>query len=269
MRKLVFALLGWGAAAVSLVPLYIALTVSLKRTSDLSSRWLLPGYLHLEHYTKALHESGLLRAAGNSLLLTACTAALIVIVGAMSAYPLARVRSRASRWITNLVLAVMMIPSLSIIVPLYSVMVGLDAINTYWGMILVLTTYNVPLAIFLYANFIRTIPRELDEAAMIDGYSIYSVFYRIILPQLKPVTAAVLIVKGLKVWNDYEFALYFLQRTEKHTVTLTIARFFSEFSSDINAASAAALLAVVPVTAAFLLLQKYFVAGLSDGAVKG
>lgn len=259
---------GVALAFLSLVPLYISLTVALKKPSDLSSRWKLPDYLYLDHFGVALAESGLLRAGGNSLLLTVATAALVVMLGAMAGYPLARVKSRASRWMTNVVLAVMMIPTLSVIVPLYSVMRDMSAINTFWGMILVLTAYNLPLGIFLFANFIRTIPRELDEAAAMDGCHPHLVFYRIVLPQLKPVTATVIILKGLKVWNDYEFALYFLQKPDKQTVTLAISTFFSEFSSDVHAASAAALLAVLPVTAAFLFLQKYFISGLSDGAVK-
>lgn len=268
MRKMFLSTIGLAIGCFHLTPIYISLTVALKRSSDLSSYWSLPGYLSLDNFRKALLESELLRAFGNSALLTAATTVLVVLVGAMAGYPLARIRSGASRLLLNVVLAVMMIPSLSIIVPLYTVMKQLNGINTHWGMVLVLAAYNAPLAIFLYANFIRTIPRELDEAAIVDGCSVYRVFYRIILPLLTPVTVSVVILKGLKVWNDYEFSLYFQQKPEKVTVTLAIARFFSEFSSDLHTASAAALLAVVPVVTAFLLLQKYFISGLTDGAVK-
>jgi len=269
IRRWIAPAAGVVIAFVSLIPLYIALTVSLKRTTDLTSRWMPPTYLHFEHYAVALEQSGLLRAGLNSIVLTAATALLVVALGAMAGYPLARVRSRASRWLTNAALAVMMIPTLSVIVPLYSVMHGIGAINTHWGMILLLTTYHLPLAVFLYANFIRAIPRELDEAATADGCHAHAVFYRIILPQLAPVTASVIILKGLKAWNDYEFALYFLQKPGMRTITLAISAFFSEFSSDVQAASAAALMAALPATMAFLFLQKYFISGLSDGAVKG
>ncbi len=268
IRNVALPALGVLIALIHLAPIYIALTVALKRTGDFSSRWALPDYFTLHNFGVALTQGALPRAFLNSLLLTAVTTLVIVAVGAMAGYPLARIRSGASRLLLGVVLAVMMVPSLSVIVPLYTVMNDMNGVNTHWGMILALAAYNAPLGIFLYANFMRTIPRELDEAAIVDGCSGFSVFYRIILPLLKPVTVSVVILKGLKTWNDYEFALYFQQKPEKHTITLAISRFFSEFSSDLHAASAAALLAVVPVVAAFLALQKYFIAGLSEGAVK-
>ncbi|PRX69797.1 carbohydrate ABC transporter membrane protein 2 (CUT1 family) [Cohnella sp. SGD-V74] len=251
-----------------LAPLYITLSIALKKMTDLSSRWTIPNYLYWQNFVDAINSSHMLRAFTNSFVITVGTSFLIIMIGAMAAYPLARVRTKTNKWILNLVLTVMMIPTLSIIVPLYKVMNDMHAINTFWGVILVLTTHGLPLAIFTYANFIRTIPRDLDEAATVDGCNGYSVFFRILLPQLKPVTATVLILAGLKVWNDFEFALYFLQKPQKQTITLTIANFFSEFSSNINAAAAAALLAVLPVTIMFIFLQKYFISGLSDGAVK-
>ncbi|WP_248928045.1 carbohydrate ABC transporter permease [Paenibacillus hamazuiensis] len=268
IRKILLALLGSVIAVVHAVPLYIALTVALKPARDLSSRWRPPKSPTLEHFRFAWAEGDLLRAFANTLLITSATALLVVVVSAIAAYPIARIRSGVSTVATNAVLAVMMIPSLSVIVPLYSVMNRLGGINTYWGIILVLTTGSLPLAIFLYANFIKAVPKELDEAAIVDGCGAVGTFLRVVLPQLRPVTATVLILKGLGAWNNYHFALYFLQKPELRTVTLSIAGFFTEYSSDLNAASAAALLAVLPVLAAFMLLQKQFIAGLTDGAVK-
>lgn len=268
LSRMLLALLGLAIAAFHAAPLYIALTVALKPASDLSSRWLLPAAPTLEHFRLAWAEGGLPRAFAHSFLITAATAFLVVAVSSLAAYPLARIRSKWSAIAMNAALAVMMIPSLSVIVPLYGVMSSLGGINTLWGMVLVLTTNSLPLGIFLYVNFIKTVPKELDEAAIMDGCGAAEAFFRIVLPQLRPVTATVLILKGLNAWNNYHFALYFLQKPDVRTVTLSIAGFFSEYSSNLNAASAAALLAVLPVLAAFLLLQKHFIAGLTDGAVK-
>jgi ABC-type sugar transport system, permease component len=266
--KIMLPLVGALLAVIHLLPIYVALSVALKRPTDLTSRWQFPNYLYFDHFKNAFLDGELLRAFGNTLVLTVSTAILLVAIGSMTAYPLARIRSRLNRVWMNVILGVMMVPTLSIIVPLYSMMNRLNAINTYWGIVLILTTYNLPLSIFLYANFIRTIPRELDEAAKVDGCGHFGLFYRIVLPQLAPVTAAVLILKGLKVWNDYEFPLYFLQKPRNQTITLAISRFFSDTSFDFGSASAAAVLAVVPVTVLFLALQKYFVSGLTDGAIK-
>ncbi|RED55959.1 carbohydrate ABC transporter permease [Cohnella lupini] len=266
--KLIWTLIGLALALLHLMPLYIAVTVAFKKTTDLSSRWQFPSYLYWDHFKDAIATGHLLRAFGNSLILTVATATLLVLVGSVTAYPLARIKTRLSRSLMNVILGVMMIPTLSIIVPLYSMMQQFQAINTYWGIILVLTTFNLPLCIFLYANFINTIPKELDEAAKVDGCGSYRLFYQIILPQLKPVTAAVIILKGLKVWNDYEFPLYFMQKPQNQTITLAISHFFSDTSSYFGSASAAALMAVVPVVIIFLALQKNFISGLSEGAVK-
>lgn len=121
---------------------------------------------------------------------------------------------------------------------------------------------------FLYINFINAIPVALDEAATIDGCGPIRTFFHIILPQLKPVTASVIILGCMNCWNDFQFSRYILQDTDMNTVTLSISSFFSQTYSNLYAASASALLAVLPVVIVFLFLQKYFVQGMIDSAVK-
>ena len=140
--------------------------------------------------------------------------------------------------------------------------------NRYWGIIVVLLTFELPLSIFLFSNFIRSIPTALDEAAAIDGAGPVKTFFRIILPQLQSVTASVVILTGIHCWNDYQFSLYALQSTKMRTITLAISSFFSMTTTNLNAASAAALLASLPVMVVFLFLQKYFIKGMVDSAIK-
>lgn len=161
-----------------------------------------------------------------------------------------------------------MVPPLSILVSLYSVLVKINGVNEYWGIILVLVTFELPLSIFLYTNFISSIPKALDEAAAIDGSGPVRTFFQIILPQLKPVTASVVILTGVHCWNDYQFSLYILQSPKMRTIPLAIASYFSQTTSNINAAAAAALLAILPVVVVFLFLQKYFIRGMVDSAIK-
>ena len=129
--------------------------------------------------------------------------------------------------------------------------------------------HHLPISIFLFTNFINTIPKALDEAAMIDGCSRIGVFYKIILPNLKPVTASVVILTGVYVWNDYSFQMYMMQKKNMRTVTLAISSFFTENAANLNAGAAAALLAIIPPIILYLTMQKYFVQGIADGAVKG
>lgn len=121
----------------------------------------------------------------------------------------------------------------------------------------------------MYTGFIRTIPRELDEAALIDGCSRYAIFFRIILPLLKPVTATVIILVGIVIWNDFAFSLFFLQKSAMQTVPLKLSAFFGQYFNYLPWCAAGCLLSMVPLTAAYSFLQRYFVSGLAEGAVKG
>lgn len=256
-------------AAIHILPFYIAITVAFKPKTDLSSRWILPKELYLDNFRLAIEKASIFLAIKNSLIITAIGIILVMLIGATAAYPLARNRTKFNKGILNLILAMMMVPPLSILVPLVTMMTQIGAISTYWGIILVVTTYQLPLSVFLYANFIITIPVTLDEAATIDGCSKFSVFYRIILPLLKPVTATVVILTGVYIWNDYQFSLYLLQATDMKVVTLAVSTFFAQSSSNLGAAAASALIAILPITVLYLSLQKYFVSGMVDGAVKG
>ena len=201
-------------------------------------------------------------------IITAFVLLISVVVSALGAYPLARRQTKVNKGIQAFVLGVMMVPPLSILVPLYSIIVSMGGVNKYWAIILVMTTYQLPQAMFLYINFINAIPVALDEAATIDGCGPIRTFFHIILPQLKPVTASVIILGCMNCWNDFQFSRYILQDTDMNTVTLSISSFFSQTYSNLYAASASALLAVLPVVIVFLFLQKYFVQGMIDSAVK-
>lgn len=254
---------------IHFIPFYILISVSFKRQMDLSSRWKFPGYIHAENFRLALEKGDLLRALANTLLITVISVVLIVAIGSMASYPLSRIKSRTNKLILGFILAVMMIPPLSVLVPLYKTLVAIRGVNTFWGIILISVTYNLPISIFLFTNFIATIPPALDEAAMIDGCSRISAFYKIILPSLKPVTASVVILTGVYIWNDYSFQMYVLQKKNLRTVTLAISSFFTENAANLNAGAAAALLVIIPPIVLYLSMQKYFVKGIADGAVKG
>lgn len=253
---------------VYISPIYILCGVAFKRPSDTSSIWTLPNYLDLSNFNAALSSGNLLTAMKNSLIITVVTVLLIIIVGSFAAYPLSRRRTKFNIFIRASVLGIMMVPPLSILVPLFTNMVKMGGINQYWSIILTLLTFELPLSIFMYVNFINSIPKDLDEAAAIDGCGPIRTFFYIILPQLKPVTASVAILAGVHCWNDYQFSLYLLQAPQMKTVTLAISSFFSQTTSNLNAAAAGALLAILPIIILFLFLQKYFVKGMVDSAIK-
>lgn len=249
-------------------PIYILLGMAFKSPKDISSRWILPGYIYKKNFEIAIEKGNMLASLYNSGIITISCIVLITILGALAAYPLARNRSKFNAGIKAFVLGIMMVPPLSILVPLYSVMSDLRATSTFWGIIVILTTFQLPMSIFLYTNFISAIPTALDEAASIDGCGPLGTFFRVILPQLKPITASVVILTGISCWNDYQFSLYMLQSPKIRTITLAISSFFSQNSNNVNAAAAAALMGILPVIVLFLTLQKYFIKGMVDSAVK-
>lgn len=261
-------LVGVLVIVVHFIPIYILLGVAAKSSMDLTSKWILPGYVEWNNFKEALNGGNMLLALKNTAIITLFSVLFVTVLGAFSAYPLARNRSRLNTIVKSFILGIMMIPGLSVLVPLYSTMVKINGISTYWGIIVVLVTFNLPMSIFLFSNFIAGIPVALEEAAFIDGCNPIQTFFKIILPQLKPVIASVVILTGVGCWNDYQFSLYFLQSPKYKTIPLAVASYFSQTANNMNAAAASALLGVLPVLLLFIFLQKYFIKGMVDSAIK-
>ena len=253
---------------VHIIPLYILIGVAFKKKTDMSSRWVWPKYFYLDNFVQAIRRSDLLLAYKNTFIITVCSMFLIVILGGFAAYPLARRQTRFNTNIQRFVMGIMMVPPLSILVPLYSLMVDMGGISTYWGVICLLVTFNLPLSIYLFSNFIKSLPITLDEAAKLDGCGPGKAFFYILLPLLKPVIASVAILTGVSSWNDYMFSLYILQSPKMRTITLSVSSFFAQGGSNLNHAAAAALMGVMPIIIIFIFLQKYFVKGMVDSAIK-
>lgn len=257
------------AVLLQLLPFYITVTSAMKQRSDLSSQWLPPlDGIHWQNFATAVEQGGILRAIGNSAIVTVGATVLVCVLGALAAYPLARRPTLANKLVLAAVIGLIMIPPLSILVPLYAQMVQLSAVNTYWGTILVMTATQLPLAIFLYAAFMRGLPLSIEEAASVDGAGALQVLFRVVVPMLKPVTATVVILTSVNVWNDYALSVYLMRSPEMRTIAPATATFFSTTSSDVGAAAAASLLSALPVLVVYLVLQKYFIRGMVAGSEK-
>ncbi|CAH0343949.1 carbohydrate ABC transporter permease [Bacillus sp. CECT 9360] len=263
----IFALL---VALFHLIPFYILITTALKERGDFSSKWIFPKKWSFENFLEAWETANLGNAFFNTSFITLFSALLLILIGSMAAYPLARRQTRLNKFVFMLIIAIMVIPPLAALVPLYQLVVDIGMMNTRLIAIFNNVAAYLPLTIFLYAGFIRsTIPKELEEAARIDGASTLGIFFKIVFPLLKPVTASILIISCVYIWNDYQFAIFFLQSEEVKTITVALSGFFGENANKMNLVAAAAIMAVLPMVILFLLLQKHFVKGLSSGSVKG
>lgn len=256
-------------AVCQLLPFYLAINVSMKPQDDTSST-LMPRLHDIawSNWIAAVTDGNIFQSVFNSIVVTVITTLLVCVLGAMAAYPLARRKTKFNGVISALILAMMMVPPLSILVPLYSLLVDMGGVNTYWGISLVLAATNLPLSVFLYTNFIKAIPNSIDEAGMIDGANRFTIFMKLILPTLKPVTATVVIMTGTTVWNEYALSGYILTDTSAQTIAPRVASFFAANSSNLGTAAAASLIAAAPMVIAYLFLQKYFIAGMVAGAEK-
>lgn len=254
---------------IQLLPFWITVTTALKPASATSPQLLLPpGEITVENFVAAIRYGNIFTATLNSAIVTVIATGLTCLLGALAAYPLARRATVPNRLIYAGIMALIMVPPLSILVPLYSFLTDLGGANTYWGVIVVMVTGQLPMAVFLYTAFVRSIPVSLEEAASLDGAGPVRTFFAIVLPLLKPVTATVIILTSVNIWNEYALSGYILGKPAVRTIAPAIASFFSQSANNLGAAAAASLIAVVPVLIAYLFLQQYFIRGMIAGAEK-
>jgi raffinose/stachyose/melibiose transport system permease protein len=268
-------LLGSVAVLVSgvifLVPFaFIALTAVKTRQEASLLQFSWPTELAIVQNFEAVLEARdymLVIAFINSTILTVASVTLLVVLGAMVAFVLQR---RASRWnglINFLVLSGLIIPPA--VVPTIWVLQGLGLFRTMPGLILIEVAFGLSFTILLFRAFIATIPRELDEAAIIDGARSTNLFFRVIFPLLRSVTVTVIVVQSVVIFNDFANPLYFLPGEKNATVQLTLYNFQSQFNTQYNLLFMNILLITVPPLIMFLFFNRRIVAGLTAGAVKG
>lgn len=203
----------------------------------------------------------------NSSLITVASVTLLVILAAMVGFVLARRKSRWNPVIEFFILAGLMIPPA--VVPTIWLLQGVKLFGTLHGMVLIEVAYNLPFSIILYRAFIATIPKELDEAAVIDGARPLDVFFRVILPLLWPVTVTNIVVQSVGIFNDFTNPLYYLPGNANATVQLTLYNFQSQFNTAYNLLFTNILLITIPPLIVFLFFNRQIVAGMTAGAVKG
>jgi len=205
----------------------------------------------------------------NSLLVTLSTTLLVLLLSSMMSYALARFRFRLRSPFYASIRVFMMIPAMTLIVPQFVLATRLGLMNRLFGVVLVYVAQNLPLNTFLLTGFLRQIPRELEEAARIDGASAWSIYCRIILPLSRPVLATVAIFSSLGAWDEYVWALTILNDPAKRTLPVGIAAFHGQFYSDWGLVFAASLIAIAPIILLFIFMQKYFIKGIYSGSIKG
>lgn len=258
------------AAVIFIIPFLFMLVNSLKerRESNLLNLSL-PEVFHWENYATVFSANNyqILTAFKNSILITACSVLLLVILGSMAGYVLQRRTDKAHRFINSLILTGLMVPAA--ILPTIWMMQNMHIYKTLFGMIMIEVALQIPFTIMLYRGFMNSIPEELEEAGYIDGCSKLKLFTTIIFPLLKPVSATVIILNAVTIFNDFTNPLYFLPGAKNVTVQLTLYNFMGQYSSSYNLLFADVIIIIIPMLILFIFFSKRIVSGMVAGAVKG
>ncbi|SFT08347.1 raffinose/stachyose/melibiose transport system permease protein [Sulfitobacter marinus] len=258
-------------ALVWLTPVVFITFTALKSEAEIFSTaaFSVPSAIEWSNFGVAWIKGNFSQTFFNSTVITLVKVPLGLLISAMAAYALAQIKLGWNKALLLFVLFGAMLPFQVMLAPLFNLVNSLDLIDTYPGVILPYLAFGVPYQVFILHSFFRAVPKELTEAALIDGATHFTIFRRIFLPVSLPVLAALLILDFVSTWNEFAMALVLLQDKNMWTLPLGLMSFQGQFSSNYGELNAAIVMTVLPATLVYLIFQRYFVSGLTSGAVKG
>ena len=256
--------------AVYLLPVVFTIITSTKPASEArGDPFALPSRIEWSNYSEAFESMDYARSLLNSLSITAGASVLTVLLGSLAAYPLARHTRRWTKTVYFLFGFGLAVPVFALITPLFFLLRDLGLLNTHVGVILIYTSLNLPLAVFFYTSFLRSVPLEVEDAARIDGCGPWRVFWLIAFPLLKPASATLAVFVVMGTWNDIIVPLVFFTDPSRNTIVRAALSFVGTQTFDPSELFPAVVLATLPLTVAFIVLQRRVVEGIASGAVKG
>ncbi|GAB3943119.1 carbohydrate ABC transporter permease [Kribbella albertanoniae] len=265
-RTFVLELVMVAVAVAFLFPVYALVTLAFKDPGQIANAPLSPpNPPSVDSFGTAWQSASLGSALLNSTLITVTSVVALIVLGSLAAYFLARRASRLSYSLYILFLVGIILPFQLGMIPLYQLVNDLGLLGTYQGMILFYTGIQLPFTVFLYTGFIRSLPADYTNAALIDGASHLQAFRHVIFPLLRPITGTVLILNAVHIWNDFFTPLLYLGGSGRETVPVRIFAFVNEYTSDYGLVAAGLVLAALPILIIFLLLQRYVIRGFSSG----
>ena len=274
-RRWLRPVLLWTAVVVIVIfclfPFYWLINVSLKTGPELSQADLLPPSPTLDNYQSILEDADFTKALRNSVGITVITTALALLFGSFAAYALARLRFPRKILLLAVILSITTFPPIAIAAPLFKLWTELGLYNTWAGLIIPNLTFALPLCIYILASFFREIPKELEEAALVDGATHFQACRKVVLPLAAPGLVTAGLLTAFFVWNEFLLAITLTSSPSARTVPAAIAFFTGrqKFEVPLGTISAASVLITIPLVALVIIFQKRIVAGLAAGAVKG
>lgn len=268
-RGMIYLVLVIGSVLI-LYPLFLVVITSLKTAGEATVNPIgLPSVLAFDNYAVAYTRGNVGRSILNSVIYTVFSVSSVIVVSLMAAYTLSRFVFRGSKILQYYLLSGLMIPFQVILVPVFRLIRLLNLFNNMLSIILIHIALGIPFAIFLYTGYLKSLPKDIEESAYIDGCGYYRMLWKIVAPVTLPATATIATFNLLAVWNDFFIPLVFITSKNLKPVQLAIYSFVGEYTSDWNVLFACMVMAIIPVLLIYLLLQKYFMSGMLSGALKG
>ncbi|WP_025697087.1 carbohydrate ABC transporter permease [Paenibacillus forsythiae] len=258
-------------AVIFLAPFYLVLTNSVKTLKEiLLDAASFPQLFHWSNYSDVWKMIDFPQAFWNSLQISALSVVFIVLFSSMAAYQIVRRPTKFNSFVFLLLVSAMIIPFQSLMLQLVRVTSLLELRGELYGIVACYLGFGMPLSVFLFHGFIKTVPLELEEAARVDGSNPYGVFFRIVFPLLMPIMVTVVILNTLWIWNDYLLPVLIIGgNKDLTTLPLAVTKFFGQYTKKWDLALAGLVMAITPILLFFLILQKYIVEGVTAGSVKG
>lgn len=258
-------------ALVFIAPLLIILNYSFKTKKELylDSPLALPSSFNLDNYKQAFDKLDLVTTYTNTLIYTAISVLILALLCGTTAWAIARCKAKFFNFCYIYFIIGILIPYQALFLPIYIIGYKMNLTNTRFGIIFMYIATGISFGVFLMTSFMSTVPLELEEAARIDGCSVFRTYFSIVMPLLKPAMATLVIMQSFQIWNDYLLASLYVSKNSLKTLTVAIQSLFSAQSSDYTTAMAAIVISVLPIAVLFIALQKYFIKGMTVGAVKG
>lgn len=253
-----------------MVPFYMLLINSFKSNSELMTDvigW--PKRFMIDNYKKAMSQLDYTRIFGNSIFVTVVSNLGLTVVSAMAAYRMERFPDRFNRFWRTVFMSGLIIPFQVLMIPLVKVLGWAHLINSLWGVVLSYWGMGLPFTVFLIRGFISSVPKEIEEAAVIDGCTLLQLFWRIVFQMLKPIIFTAATINTFWFWNDFLLPQLIISKKELQTIPIAINAFFGQYVMKWDLALPALVMAVIPAVILFLLFQRYLVEGIASGAVKG
>lgn len=258
-------------AALFLVPIYGSIITSFKSIEEIlmGGFWSFPKHFGLENYIEAWNLRSFGRYMLNSVIITIPSVIISVFIASLAAYPLSRMKFKGQNIVYFLFVAGLFLPPQVNLLPLYRFINVLGIFDTYWALIIVHVAFGQPICVFILRNFFMNIPHEIQDAAKIDGCNNLCIYSRIIMPLAKPVIAVLFIFQFTWIWNEFLWGIILTQSENIRPVTVGLYNLQGMYTIEWNIQTAGANLTAIPTILVFLLFQRYFIKGITLGAVKG